>query len=148
MSDQAVGTAYEADFAAWATEQAELLRAGRFSDLDVENLAEEVESMGRRQRRELESRLSVLMAHLTKWQIQPDLRSRSWTLTIRNQRDVLGKHLAENPSLRPRVPDAIGQAWPGALAIVEGDTAWLREMLPVACPWTPDQVLDASFLPE
>ena len=148
MPDQGVTATYDNDFAAWAEEQAQLLRAGRFAEMDVANLAEEIESMGRRQRRELESRLSVLLAHLTKWQIQPDLRSRSWTLTIRNQRTAISKHLVENPSLRPRMPDAIEQAWSGALVIVEGETAWLREMLPIANPWTPDQVLDETFLPE
>ena len=78
---------YEDDFYAWTVEQARLLRSGEFSELDIENIAEELESMGRSDKREIESRLSVLLAHLLKWQLQVGLRSRSWSGTIREQRE-------------------------------------------------------------
>src|SRR5437016_14045977 len=85
--------AYEEDFFAWTEEQARLLRAGELAEIDALNLAEEVESMGRRDRQELESRLTVLLAHLLKWQVQPDRRSTNWSGTIREQRRQIGRKL-------------------------------------------------------
>ena len=79
MSQNAVD--YEQDFYAWTVEQGRLLRTGELSAIDAVNLAEEIESMGRRDRRELENRLTVLLTHLLKWQMQPDQRSRSWSAT-------------------------------------------------------------------
>src|SRR5689334_13690461 len=92
-------TLYDTDFYAWTAEQAALLRAGRLSEADVENIAEEIESMGRSERRELVNRLTVLFVHLLKWRHQPGLRPRSWALTIEQQRIQLGRHLDHNPSL-------------------------------------------------
>ena len=80
--------AYDEDFCAWTEEQARLLRAGQFSQLDVENIAEEMEDLGRSIRRELRNRLAVLTMHLLKWQYQPGHRSRSWSITIREQRQT------------------------------------------------------------
>src|SRR5579863_9887806 len=95
--------AYDDDFFAWTEEQARLLRAGKFSHLDIENIAEELESMGRSDKREIESRLVVLMAHLLKWQVQIGFRSQSWSATIREQRERIEDLLVESPSLRPAV---------------------------------------------
>src|ERR1035438_9493947 len=97
---------YEQDFALWAEETARLLRAGALDDLDIENLAEEIESMGRKDRRELRSRLKVLLSHLLKWRIQPDHRSGgSWRSTIAIQRSDIEQLLEESPSLRSRLKD-------------------------------------------
>src|SRR5690348_30226 len=92
--------AYDDDFYAWTQDQARLLRSGELSQLDVENLAEELESMGRSDRRELDSRLEVLLVHLLKWQVQTEFRSRSWSGTIREQRSRVEDLLNESPSLR------------------------------------------------
>ena len=94
-------TTHENDFFAWTQEQAYLLRNGQIHQIDVVNIAEEIEDMGRSEKRELESRLEVLIMHLLKWQFQPNLRSRSWQLTIKEQRIRLEKLLKENPSLNP-----------------------------------------------
>ncbi len=91
---------YDQDFYAWANEQAGLLRAGRLSEADIEHIAEEIESMGKSEKRELVSRLTVLLLHLLKWQHQPAFRSKSWRLTLEEQRDRLEDHLADNPSLK------------------------------------------------
>jgi uncharacterized protein DUF29 len=91
---------YEEDFCAWTIEQARLLRSGEFSQLDVENIVEELESIGRSDKREIESRLTMLLAHLLKWQVQIGFRSRSWSATIREQRDRIQDLLSESPSLR------------------------------------------------
>src|ERR1700684_1921614 len=93
-------TLYDTDFYVWANEQAALLRAGRLSEADVENIAEEIESMGRSERSELVNRLTVLLVHLLKWRYQQNLRGRSWALTIEQQRIQLSRHLVRNPSLQ------------------------------------------------
>jgi hypothetical protein len=91
---------YDLDFYEWTVRNATLLRAGRVSEADLEHIAEEIEDMGKRERRELLSRLGALFAHMLKWQVQPERRSRSWTSTINLQRRELKKLLDEMPSLR------------------------------------------------
>jgi len=93
MSETGANDLYDRDFYAWANEQAALLRAGKLSDADVANIAEEIESMGRSEKRELVSRLVVLLLHLLKWQYQPARRGRSWQVTIENTRDELDRHM-------------------------------------------------------
>ena len=88
-------------------EQARHLREGRFEALDCDNLAEEIESLGREQFNKLVSALRVLMAHMLKWDHQPPLRSRSWVLSIEEQRLEIADVLADNPGLKPRIDEAI-----------------------------------------
>lgn len=88
---------YETDFYTWTQQQAALLKSGRFSEADLENIIEEIETMGRSERRALENRLTVLLQHLLKWEYQPSRRGRSWTLTMRQQRLKFVKVLNENP---------------------------------------------------
>ena len=140
--------AYERDFYGWANEQAALLRAGRLGEADIANIAEEIESLGRGEKRELANRLAVLLAHLLKWQFQPALRGKSWRLTIEEQRDKLAEHLDENPSLRPLLAEAVGRAYRDALIQVRKETPLDRDDLPPTCPYTPDQIFDPAFLPE
>src|SRR5947209_3770416 len=102
---------YETDFYAWAVEQGRLLRSGELSAIDAANIAEEIESMGRSDRRAIESRLTVLLTHLLKWQMQPAMRSSSWSGTIREQRRQIEKLLRESPSLRPFVAEALSEAY-------------------------------------
>src|SRR5580658_8345121 len=97
---------YDRDFFAWSLEQAELLRAGKLAEADVEHIAEEIESMGRTEKRELISRLSILLLHMLKWRYQPDKRSPSWEASIRVQRNRLADHLDDNPSLKLLLPQA------------------------------------------
>src|SRR5436190_22596228 len=97
---------YEADFYAWTQEQARLLRNQQWSWIDLPNLIEEIESLGKQQRQELRNRLSVLLGHLLKWQYQPHCRSRSWLATIRIQRSDLTDLLEDNPSLKPYLEEA------------------------------------------
>ena len=97
--------AYHQDFYGWAQEQAKLLREHRLNELDLENLLEEVESMGKSEKRELESRLEVLLTHLLKWHYQPNFQGKSWELTIRGQRAKSIRHLKENPSLKGQLAE-------------------------------------------
>lgn len=139
-------TNYEHDFYAWTQEQAELLRSGKHSALDIENLVEEIESMGRREKHELISRLAVLIAHLLKWQYQKALRSRSWTLTIREQRDEIIEHLEENPSLIPKLEAGLKKSYRRALLKAEKETG--IGSFPEECPYSLNQILDAEFFPK
>lgn len=102
---------YDRDFYAWANEQAGLLRAGRLSEVAIERIAEEIESIGKSEKRELVSCLSVLLVHLLKWQHQSVFRSTSWRLTIKEQRAKLEGHLGDNPSLKSMVPAMITTAY-------------------------------------
>jgi len=98
---------YEKDFYEWTVRNASLLRSGRAIEADLAHIAEEIEDMGKRERRELLHRLSILTAHLLKWKVQTERRSRSWELTIRVQRKDLAKLLTENPSLQPYLNESL-----------------------------------------
>ncbi len=137
---------YDSDFYAWTQQQAKLLRSHQLSTLDTVHLAEELEDMGRREKRELASRLEVLLMHLLKWQFQPNLRSRSWQLTIQEQRLRLEQHLAENPSLKAILAESLEGAYPLATLSAQKETG--LDAFPPICPYTLEQIFDPSFLPE
>jgi len=137
---------YERDFFAWTEEQAALLRAGNVSALDLEHLAEEIESLGSSQRSELRRRLARLLRHLLKYQCQPEHRSRSWATAIRVQRDELAGVLNDSPSLRPTVPAVIPNAYRLGRDWALDETGLFA--LPEECPWTAEQVLSQDFLPD
>ncbi len=138
---------YHRDPYAWANEQARLLRARKLSDADIEHIAEEIESMGRSETRELINRLIVLLHHLLKGQFQPERHGSSWEATITVQRHALERHLDDNPSLQGVLPLAIGQAYRDAVIEAAGETGMLRQTFPAVCPWTFDQIMDEDFWP-
>lgn len=142
-----MSTLYDRDFYAWAKEQATLLRAGDVAAADIEHIAEEIESMGRTEKRELVNRLAVLLLHLLKWQFQPALRGNSWRLSVEEQRYRLADHLDDNPSLRAVVPTALGQAYRLALIEAERETGLARRTFPPECPWSIAQIMDSGFWP-
>lgn len=139
---------YDEDFYAWANEQAGLLRAGKLSEADIEHIAEEIESMGKGEKRELVSRLNVLLLHLLKWQFQPGPRSASWQATIRVRRRDLAAHLADNPSLKALLPPAIAQAYGNAAIEAETETGLSEGTFPATCPWSYDTVMAPDIWPE
>lgn len=139
---------YEDDFYAWTVEQARLLRSGELSAVDIENIAEEIESMGRSDRRAIESRLTVLLIHLLKWQMQPTVRSPSWSATIREQRRRIEKLLRELPSLRPFFAAALAEAYAEAREDAAEETGLAEAAFPEACPFTAEEVLARGFLPQ
>ncbi len=134
---------YERDFYAWANEQAELLRNGKLAAADIANIAEEIESMGRSEKRELVSRLTVLLLHLLKWRFQPERRGVSWDLSMANARDDLTDHLADNPSLKPLLPEAMATAYRRARRNAALETDLPESTFPADCPWTFDQAMQA-----
>ncbi|MGH6913734.1 MAG: DUF29 domain-containing protein [Geminicoccales bacterium] len=139
---------YEEDLYAWSQEQAALLRARRTEGLDWGNLAEEIAVVRRNERRELESRLCVILLHLLKWQGQPELRGASWRQTLRTQRREIRKLLEQSPSLRRHVPELVGSAYPDAVKDAVDETGLTAERFPAECPYAPDDVLAEAYLPE
>ena len=139
---------YERDFFAWAQEQAALLRSGDWAKADVEHIAQEIESMGKAEKRELISRLAVLLLHLLKWRFQPALRGTSWRLSIEQQRLKIADHIDDNPSLKPLLPTALASAYRDARLEASAETGLAVATFPDGCPWSAEQTLDAEFWPE
>ena len=139
---------YESDFYAWANQQAALLRAGRLAEAEIENIAEEIESMGRSEKREFVSRLTILLQHLLKWQFQPGRRSVSWRLSIENTRLQLENHLKDNPSLKSQLDEVMRSAYRRALNDAVSETGFARTTFPADCPYTYEQAMHTDFWPE
>ena len=136
---------YQTDFYAWTAKQAELLNARDFDRLDIVNLAEEIESLGRQQRQELRNRLGVLIGHLLKWDYQPAKRSKSWRATLREQRREILRLLKENPSLKPDLAEAIANAYESGLDLVVRETPLDYPDLPVDCAYSLEEIFDPNF---
>lgn len=139
---------YESDFHAWTSEQASLLRAGNLAEADISHIIDEIESMGRSEQRELVNRLVVLLLHLLKWRFQPGLRGNSWRLSIKEQRIRLDLHLADNPSLKSKLDQAIAQAYRLALIEAERETGLSEATFPTVCPFSFSQIMDDTFWPD
>ena len=143
-----MGTPYEKDVVAWAMEQAALLRAGQLSALDIEHIAEEIEDVGKSEKRELASRMAVLLAHLLKWVHQPGRRGSSWTRTLKEQRKAIAAALRQTPSLKASLSDAdwLAGVWADAVTKAVDETG--LDNFPDDCPWSMAQVLAEDFSPE
>ena len=141
-------TTIEADYALWCAQQGALLRAGRLDALDRENLAEEIESLGRSDRREIENRMKVLLVHLLKWAYQPAGRSGSWRSSIREQRGRIAKLLDESPSLGGYPAQILAEEYGYARSDAADETGLAENSFPSACPFDIAQVLDPAWLPE
>ncbi len=139
---------YEQDFYAWSRQQADLRRVERLSEADIEHIAEEIDSMGRTEKRELVSRLAVLLLHLLKWRHQPEKRSPSSEASIRVQRNRLADHLDDNFSLKPLLPQALANAYRDARLEAAAETGLAKATFPEACPWAVAETLAADFLPD
>ncbi|MGC8490492.1 MAG: DUF29 domain-containing protein [Syntrophobacteraceae bacterium] len=138
---------YEKDFYQWTQENAQLLRQRRFSEVDLDNLVEEVEAMGRSEKRAFVSRLTLLILHLLKWQWQPELRSRSWKNTIREQRRQTIAILKDNPSFKHYLDVMLPEAYETAMEKFEEETDLLKKVLPADCPYSFEEIMDKEFFP-
>jgi hypothetical protein len=129
---------YERDLYSWAVEQAALLRTGRISEADALNIAEELDDVGNEQYDKLESALRLILQHLLKWDHQPERRSRSWWGTIIIQRNHVEKVLRKNPGLKPRVDEAVSEAYRDARIEAAVETQLRDDLFPQECPygWT------------
>lgn len=143
-----MGIAYEKDIVAWANEQASFIRAGRFDLLDIEHLAEEIEDVGKSEKRELASRMALLLSHLLKWQFQSGRRGASWQRTIKEQRKAITLEIKSTPSLKVSLNDSdwLAKIWADAVAKAIDETG--LDVFPEVCTWTTEQILDQEFFPE
>ncbi|MTJ06566.1 MULTISPECIES: DUF29 domain-containing protein [unclassified Anabaena] len=136
---------HDYDFYAWTQEQVHLLRTGQVNQIDFDHIADEIEDMGRSEKWELESRLEVLLIHLLKWQLQPNLRSRTWQLTIKEQRLRLEKLIAENPSFKSCLTDFLAKTYQIATISAERETG--LSSFPETCPYSLTEIFAPDFLP-
>lgn len=138
---------YDEDFFEWTQRSAELLRAGRWEQADLEHVAEEIEDMGKRDLKELNSRVRVLLIHLLKWQLQPQKRSRSWNDTIASQRIEIEDVLEQSPSLKVKLQAKLSDNYAKAVRLAMIETELPPTHFPAECPFTVEQILDPEFLP-
>ena len=153
MSD--LNTLYRQDYTAWAKRMAELLKAGQFSELDIDHLLEELAGMGASEQRELENRFEILLAHLLKWQFQyrqlserwREFKGDSWNNTIKEQRRRIERLLRKTPGLKADVKDVIQRAYQDAREDAADETGLPLDTFPATCPYSQAQILDKNFLP-
>ncbi len=127
---------------------AQLLREGKVTQIDLDNLIEEIESMVGNQYNEFVNRLRLLLAHLLKWQYQPGLQSRSRRLTLKEQRKQIQRLIKHNPSLKAKIKTAFLEAYEEALILAEKETGLEGNTFPIECPYTFEECLEEEFYPE
>ena len=143
-----MNTLYNSDFYGWTKTQAQLLREEKWETLDKLNLIEEIETLGRQERRELTNRLALLLGHLLKWQHQPEKRSNSWLATIREQRTQINRILADSPSLKSYLEEAFLLSYQDGINLAVKETNLPYETFPENCHYEITQILEPEFLPE
>jgi hypothetical protein len=131
---------YQKDFYGWTQQQAQALAHREISAIDWLNLEEEIQALGRQEYRELVSRLTVLIGHLLKWEYQPEKRSRSWFLTIREQRRALRRHLSHNPSLKSQLEAAQADGFEAGVDLALRETDLPLRTFPKQCPYSYEQI--------
>ncbi|MFK8185693.1 MAG: DUF29 domain-containing protein [Phormidesmis sp.] len=138
---------YEADFYAWTQRQSLLLRNQQWSQIDINNIIEEIESLGRQQRQELRNRLAILIGHLLKWEYQAEKRDRSWFATINVQRLDIAELIAENPSLKPYLAEALNKAYKKGVMLAVKETALPSSTFPRTTNYSLETILSEDFYP-
>lgn len=139
---------HDLDFYGWAMENAQLLRQKKMDEIDFENIAEELESMGASEKRELISRFAQLLMHLLKGHFQPALQGKSWEITLREQRRAVRRLIKENPSFKSKISDCITDAYEDAIDMSIKETGLDEKTFPTECPYTFDQIMNDQFYPE
>lgn len=141
-------TLYDTDFHLWCLEQSRLVRERRFDELDLENVAEELETMGRSDKRQIESRLEVLVTHLLKWKYQPGARKPGWMSTISEQRRRIARLVDESPSLKGYPLSVVLDLYVASRLEASKETGIDFMLFPEECPFTPEQILDLEYMPK
>lgn len=139
---------YDRDYSLWLQTTANQLRERKFSEVDVENLADEIESMGRREKSALSSNLQVVLMHLLKYRYQPNKRTNSWLLTIFEHRDRVGEALELSPSLKPYLEEIFSKCYSKARKKAALETGLPIDSFPKNSPFTLEETLDVDYLPE
>ncbi len=138
---------YDSDFYAWTQEQAALIRTGRVDGIDIRNLAEEIETLGRKEVAELRSRFTVLAQHLLKQIYQPEKSGRSWRTTILNQRIEIARHVKDNPSLKAKAAAVFAEAYADARELAASETGLALVTFPEAPPFSLEQAVRRDWHP-
>lgn len=138
---------YEQDFFLWLEANAKLLTEKRFTELDLEHLIAEINSMGKSEKRELENRLIVLIMHLLKCQYQPEKLSKSWISTIKEQRRQIRKLLKNSPSLKSYLPQILDECYQDARFEASDETKLELITFPLNIPFSLDDILHSEFFP-
>jgi hypothetical protein len=133
---------YEDDLYGWVEEQVALLKAGRLSEIDAGNIAEELGDVGKDQYDKLESAIRIVILHLLKWDHQPARRSRSWVLSIEEHRRRIARLLKKNPSLKSSLDDAVDEGYEDARGDAIRETDLPAETFPHVCPYVWDVIVD------
>ena len=141
-------TLYETDFNLWIEQTVNQLKNGQIQDLDIENLIEEVQSMGSNDKREIKSRLIVLIMHLLKYKYQPKKKTKSWTSTIITQRNELELVLENSPSLNPFLKENISECYQKSRKNAARETKLPLTTFPLECPFTSEQIIDSDYFPD
>ena len=139
---------YEQDYYHWLEQTALHLRARALDQLDLENLIEEIEDMGRREKRAIESNLRVVLLHLLKWKYQAQNRSGSWSGSIAEHRIRIRKALQDSPSLKNFMLEIFPEAYQDASKLASLETGLDKDIFPFLCEWTLQQALNEDWLPE
>jgi len=139
---------YQTDFYSWTQQQAALLKARQFNELDFDNLIEEIESMGASERKELDSRLIELLLHLLKWQYQPKRKGSSWEVSIAKQRVGIRKVLRDSPSLKYQLEQRVIDCYPDAQSYAAIETKLSKSRFPEECPYSLEQLFNDNFMPD
>jgi len=137
---------YERDFYLWTQDIIQQLREKNLAESELEHLIEEIESMGKREQRELRSRLIVLLIHLLKWQYQPGKQSHSWRSTISEQRICLEELLEDSPSLKPFLPEVFTKCYQKARIKAAAETGIRQDIFPIESPFSIEETLDFDYL--
>ena len=139
---------YDEDLYTWSLEQASLLRKGKFDQIDLKHIIEEIEDMSKSEKRALQSFLENLLMHLLKWQYQPAYQGRSWKFTIIEQRKRIESHLQENPGLKNKLSELINKAYGYAVTGAVRETGLAFTLFPESCPWSYEQFTHPDFWPD
>jgi hypothetical protein len=149
-SQNKLKTLYETDFNLWLTETANLLRQGKLDELEIENLLEEIEAMGRGERRAMVSLLTRLFEHLLKltyWTAQQDYNARHWRGEILNFRKQIKKELKASPSLKPYLLEILDECYQDAREIVAEVSGLPLETFPAESIASLEKILDEKWFP-
>ncbi|MCB1159353.1 MAG: DUF29 domain-containing protein [Leptospiraceae bacterium] len=139
---------YEEDEHLWYFENAKLIREGKVDFLDFEHIAEVLEDMGKRDYREVFSRMKVLLVHLLKWIFQKEYRSKSWNLTMIEQRDILNFEFQHSQNLEKYGKENFQEIYSKARKQASVETGLPIDTFPKEPPFTFNEVLNEDYLPD
>jgi Domain of unknown function DUF29 len=140
-------TLYDMDFALWAEQTAQMLKDGRLSEVDLENLIEEVEDLSRRERDALYSSLKIVLLHLLKWEFQPHKQTNSWSASIVEHRQQIKRQIKKSPSLKSYPEEILSDCYTDARELTSVETRLPLDTFPAECPHAIALILSPEFLP-